>query len=78
MLMLSRRLVRSRFDLAELHVADLQLFVQRVQFFVGGFKLFLRGFQLLVAACASSFGRPEIFEGRCILRGDRLQMLFGR
>ena len=50
-------------DLAELHVADLQLFVQRVQFFVGRFQLFLRGLQFLVARLRLFVRRPELFQG---------------
>ena len=63
-------------DLAEFHVADLQLFVQRVQFFVGGFQFLLSGFQLLIAGLRLFGGRPELLHGRCILFDDRLQILF--
>jgi len=45
-------------DLAEFHIADLQLFVQRAQLFVGRFQLFLRGLQLLVASLRLFVRRP--------------------
>ena len=64
-------------DLAEFHVADLQLFVQRVQFFIGRFQLFLRGFQFLVARLRLFVRCPKLFQRGCIVFDDRLQILFG-
>ena len=64
-------------DLAEFHVADLQLFVQRVQFFVGRFQLFLRGFQFLIARLRLFVRGPKFLQGGGMILDDRLQILFG-
>ena len=57
-------------DLAEFHVAGLQLFVQGVQFFVGRFQLFLRGFQFLIARLRLFVGGPQFFQGAGMIFDD--------
>ncbi len=64
-------------DLAKLHVADLQLFVQGVQFFVGRFQLFLRGFQFLIARLRLFVRGPQFFQSAGMIFDNRLQIRSG-
>ena len=64
-------------DLAEFHVAGLQLLVQRVQLFVGRFQLFLRGFQFLIGRLRLFVSRPQFFQSTGVVFHDGLQVLFG-